>query len=174
MEYFTVWYHVTPVLHMKLTVRVAATHPAIEYHLQVSSKSACWYNWEYFISPFWCWGQKIRSISWLLMTWQGTRQCQSWHWSATPGPHFNIKTIFPRYGDSHVKDKTVTKPSYLKHGDPYTGKTTSLCWDTPITGWVTVSFEMHISIIPYAIHKLHAWISYLNSCGLYFADNVFA
>ena len=23
------------------------------------------------------------------------------------GPHLNIKTIFPRYGDSHVKDKTV-------------------------------------------------------------------
>ena len=24
-----------------------------------------------------------------------------------PGPCLNIKTIFPRYGDSHVKDKTV-------------------------------------------------------------------
>ena len=24
-----------------------------------------------------------------------------------PGPRLNIKTIFPRYGDSHVKDKTV-------------------------------------------------------------------
>ena len=26
-------------------------------------------------------------------------------WS--PGPRLNIKTVFPRYGDSHVKDKTV-------------------------------------------------------------------
>ena len=25
----------------------------------------------------------------------------------------NIKTIFPKYGDSHVKDKMVMKPSYL-------------------------------------------------------------
>ena len=25
----------------------------------------------------------------------------------TPGPRLKIKTIFPRYGDSHVKDKTV-------------------------------------------------------------------
>ena len=25
----------------------------------------------------------------------------------------NIKTVFPRYGDSHVKDKTVARPSYL-------------------------------------------------------------
>ena len=25
----------------------------------------------------------------------------------SPGPRLNIKTVFPRYGDSHVKDKTV-------------------------------------------------------------------
>ena len=30
-----------------------------------------------------------------------------------PGPRLNIKTVFPRYGDSHVKDKTVVRPSYL-------------------------------------------------------------
>ena len=30
-----------------------------------------------------------------------------------PGACLNIKTIFPRYGDSHVKDKTVVRPSYL-------------------------------------------------------------
>ena len=28
------------------------------------------------------------------------------------GPRLNIKTVFPRYGDSHVKDKTVVRPSY--------------------------------------------------------------
>ena len=38
--------------------------------------------------------------------------------------HLNIKTVFPRYGDSHVKDKMVAK-----HGDPYIGKTTALYWD---------------------------------------------
>ena len=37
----------------------------------------------------------------------------------------NIKTIFPRFVDSHVKDKTVVRPSYLKHGNLYTGNTTS-------------------------------------------------
>ena len=36
--------------------------------------------------------------------------------------HLNIKTVFPRYGNSHVKDKKVLRPSYLYHGDPYTGK----------------------------------------------------
>ena len=56
------------------------------------------------------------------------------------GPCLNIKTIFPKYGDSNVKDKTVAKPyilvtrprpSHLQHGDPYSGKTTSLYWDSP-------------------------------------------
>ena len=30
-----------------------------------------------------------------------------------PGPCLNIRTIFPRYGDSHVKDETVARLSYL-------------------------------------------------------------
>ena len=30
-----------------------------------------------------------------------------------PGPCLNINTVFPRYEDSHVKDKTVTRPFYL-------------------------------------------------------------
>ena len=55
------------------------------------------------------------------------------------GPHLNIKTIFPRYGDFHVKDKTVVGPSYLKHGDPYTGKTTSLYWDGPLVSHTWIS-----------------------------------
>ena len=29
------------------------------------------------------------------------------------GPRLNIKTVFPRYVDSYVKDKTVARPSYL-------------------------------------------------------------
>ena len=37
---------------------------------------------------------------------------QRW-WKLRSGPRLNIKTIFSRYGDSHVKDKTVARPSYL-------------------------------------------------------------
>ena len=33
--------------------------------------------------------------------------------STEPGPHSNIKTVVPRYGGSHVKDKTVVRPSHL-------------------------------------------------------------
>ena len=55
-----------------------------------------------------------------------------WNWNI-PGykdnvmAALNIKTIFPGYGDSHVKDKTVLSLTW----DPYTGKMTSLHWDGP-------------------------------------------
>ena len=48
-----------------------------------------------------------------------------------PGLRLNIETIFPRYEDSHVKDKMVVRLSYLKHEDPYTDKMTSFYWDAP-------------------------------------------
>ena len=41
----------------------------------------------------------------------------------------SIKYHLSGYGDSYVKDKTVAGPSHLQHGDPYTGKKTSLFWD---------------------------------------------
>ena len=49
------------------------------------------------------------------------------------GSRLNLKTVFPRLEDSHVWDKMVARPSYLQHGDPYTGKTTSLYLDGPQT-----------------------------------------
>ena len=37
-----------------------------------------------------------------------SHKCQSLKcWPCSPGPCLNIKTIFPMYGGSHVKDKTV-------------------------------------------------------------------
>ena len=51
--------------------------------------------------------------------------------SPTPGPRLNMKTVFPRQGDSHVKDKTVARLSYFPHGNPYTAKMTFLHWDGP-------------------------------------------
>ena len=55
-----------------------------------------------------------------------------WCYRTMPsGPRLNIKIVFPRYGDSHVKDKTVARLSYLWHGDPYASKKTRLYWDSP-------------------------------------------
>ena len=41
-----------------------------------------------------------------------------WHndlilWRQRSGPRLNIKTVFPRYGDSNVKDKTAARPSSI-------------------------------------------------------------
>ena len=36
-----------------------------------------------------------------------------WGSQKYPGSRLNKKTVFPRYGDSHVKDKTVGRLSYL-------------------------------------------------------------
>ena len=46
------------------------------------------------------------------------------HWSLS-----QYKDCLSQAWDCLVKDKTVARPSYLKHGDPHTGKTTSLYWD---------------------------------------------
>ena len=50
---------------------------------------------------------------WKSLYWDET---QVFHWKTWA--HLSIKTVFPRYGDSHVKDKTVPRPSYLQHGIP--------------------------------------------------------
>ena len=60
-----------------------------------------------------------------------------------PGSCLNIKTVFPRHGDSHVKDKAVVRPSYLEHGDPYTDKMTSLYWARPQVVWLWWMLQGH-------------------------------
>ena len=63
-------------------------------------------------------------------------------WHSNHVPYLNIMMAFPRYGDSHVKDKTVVRLSYLQHlqhlqpilqhRDPYTCKMAALYWDSPL------------------------------------------
>ena len=69
------------------------------------------------------------------------------------GPCFNIKIIFPRYGDALVKDKTVTRLCYLQRGDRYTGKTT-----------------FYIETYPWLFVLLHAALLYAILCyiGLHY------
>ena len=63
----------------------------------------------------------------------------------------NIKTILPRYEYSHVKDKTVVRPSYFLTGDPYSSKTTSLYWDSPQE---SIKYRHAILSSPFPIHIL--------------------
>ena len=43
-----------------------------------------------------------------------------------------INTLFPRYGDSHAKDKTVGETVLSLTWESHTGNTTSLFWDGPM------------------------------------------
>ena len=45
------------------------------------------------------------------------------------GDRLNIKMLSYPYRDPHVKDKTVSRPSYLQHGDSHTWKRRSLYLD---------------------------------------------
>ena len=53
--------------------------------------------------------------SWRSCTWQprhNVSRKNKANWPMRHGPGINIKTVFSRYGDSHVKDKTVARPFY--------------------------------------------------------------
>ena len=43
-------------------------------------------------------------------------------WLSAPGDRLNIKMSSYQYRDPHVKDKTVSRPSYLLHWNPIPGK----------------------------------------------------
>ena len=52
-------------------------------------------------------------------------------WRITVGL-FNIKMLSYQYRESHYKDKTVVRPSYLYQGNLHTGKMASLYWISPL------------------------------------------
>ena len=43
---------------------------------------------------------------------RGLQPGETWGQSIS-GPHLKTKIVFPKYGDFHVKEKTVVRPSYL-------------------------------------------------------------
>ena len=67
------------------------------------------------------------SIFWIAVS-GGLHDCpgakvQPWTIKITgsvPRGRLNIKMLFYHYGDPHVQDKTVSRPSYLQHGNPHT------------------------------------------------------
>ena len=76
-----------------------------------------------------------------------------------PGPCLNIKTVYPRYSNLMFKYKTVARPSYLWHGDPYTGKTISLYWDSPQDDVIWNWYQL----IPILLSSNRVIIFYANS-----------
>ena len=57
------------------------------------------------------------------------RSSQSVKENKTSGAHLSINILSYQKKDSHVKDKTVSRPSYLWHGNPHTLKRRTLYWD---------------------------------------------
>ena len=74
---------------------------------------------------------------------QGIRiSCHSFIFSHTPlksGGHLNIKMSSYRYRDSYVKDKTVSRPSYLQHGNPHISERQTWYWDRALCSLNTTS-----------------------------------
>ena len=71
------------------------------------------------------WSFQLVSLTWMF-------QCQ---WGSPKDNskiccgHLNTKMLSCQYGDSHYKDKTVSKPSYNYNGNPYALKDGLLYWD---------------------------------------------
>ena len=51
----------------------------------------------------------------------------SLYWNGHQGLRLNIKMSY-QYRDPHVKDNTVSRPSYFQHGNPHTLERRSLYW----------------------------------------------
>ena len=64
------------------------------------------------------------------------------------------KNRLSRYGDSHDKDKTLMRPPYIYHGDPYAGKTTSVFQDG---SQIPVVIKGTPDIRTCACEKDHSW-----------------
>ena len=69
-----------------------------------------------------------------------------------PGPWFNIKMTSYQYRESHCRDKTVVRPSYLHNGISYTE--TDLGYDSG-SGGVSVPVE---AVAPFLRLSIRSWI----------------
>ena len=68
------------------------------------------------------------------IVWEMGAILSRWRWAnitclSPPGLRVNIKTVLPGYRNSHIKDKTVLRPSYLYNGNFYADKTAFIHWD---------------------------------------------
>ena len=77
------------------------------------------------------------------------------------------KDCLSRYGDCHGKDKTVVRPSYLEHGDSYTGKIASFLFieTQPRMFWST-TYGGSFGKDDHHISKVHCIVIYQYIMGL--------
>ena len=143
--------------------------------LPVTSMSLC--RWTHKLvthTPDLVWGQHtdiarkrdVQHVCWAIGS---SHTSCLWYWQPSrdlkierPWPRLNMKTIFSRYGDFHVKDKTVARPSYFWHGIPIL--TTSLYWDGSQAAFIIVicvRWRQDGNVITYHHILTHPLISFL-------------
>ena len=81
--------------------------------------------------------RNVKSTVWSQILWRiiDTVMC---HWSS--GGRLNIKMSSYQYRYPHVKDKTASRPSYLKHGNPHTWERRSLYRDRALVTDIWVAY----------------------------------
>ena len=81
--------------------------------------------------------------------------------------YLNIKTSPYQYRDPNVKDKTVSWPSYLKHGNPHTRKRRSLYWDgNQILLWPRHQTSLIVSMLIFQVCPSPAELPWRNSLSV--------
>ena len=79
------------------------------------------------------------------------------------GSCLNIKMSSYQYRDSYVKDKTVSRPSYLWHGNPNTWERPSLYWDGPLAPEAGPCFNIKTSAWKWLTHDLNKMVTILQT-----------
>ena len=90
--------------------------------------------------------------------------------SSRPETYFNIKISSYQYRNSHCRDKTILRPSYLHNGISYTGMMISLYW-------ISAAFQYNDGLSMYMDfyhkHKTVLRLSYLFSWEPYNKGGIF-
>ena len=85
------------------------------------------------LSKCWCWNRNIPR-------WLGKHFRSRW-----PGGRLNIRMSSYQYNDLHVTDKTVSRLSYLKHGNP----------PPPPNTWERCFLYWDMALVSYIVRPLH-------------------
>ena len=80
-----------------------------------------------------------------------------WSTSRIQGGRLIINMSSYHCRDPHVKDKTVSRPSYLQHGNPYTWERRSLYWDGAQVPDLQISHSNLTRMIGYQDNHSQQW-----------------
>ena len=80
-----------------------------------------------------------------------------------PVDQFNTKMLSYQYSNSHYKDETVIRPSYLYNGNFHMGKTTSLYWISLKTAFILIGMSCLINTLRLRRNRQHLQMTFSNA-----------